>query len=111
MKLVDLDPRWVGAGGEGISRRRPDGTLEPVPARHGIGVTFDCPCGRCGVRGFVPFENPLDGGPPLHDEHARWQRSGETFDALTLRPSILRSTDEGGCGWHGFVTNGELRGC
>ena len=106
MKLVDLDPRWVGAGGEGITR---DG--QPVPERHGVGVTFLCPCRSCGIRCYVPFANPLDGGPAYEVDCACWQRTGETFDALTLTPSILRSTDKGGCGWHGFVTNGEVRGC
>lgn len=105
MRLADLNPGWVGAGGEGIWDRNGN----PVPKRDGIGVSFDCPCGACGVRGFVAFENPLDGGPPLHGERARWQRTGETFETLTLRPSILRSHDKGGCGWHGFITNGEVR--
>lgn len=103
-RLVDLDPHWVGAGGEGIRDKHGN----PVPERHGVGVSFDCPCGQCGVRGFIPFENPLDGGPPLHDERARWQREGDTFDTLTLRPSILRSRDKGGCGWHGYITNGQV---
>ena len=100
MKLIDLDPHWVGAGGEGIS----DANGNPVPARHGVGMTFDCPCG-CKTRTYVPFENPLDGGP-AHDKRPAWKRSGETFETLTLTPSILRTED---CRWHGFVTNGEIR--
>jgi len=41
-----------------------------------------------------------------------WDRQGESFDTLTLRPSILRlkwkdrAGREHGCGWHGFITNG-----
>ena len=27
----------------------------------------------------------------------------------SLTPSILRVPDKGGCGWHGFITNGEVR--
>jgi hypothetical protein len=101
MKLIDLDPRWVGAGGEGI--RDKDGN--PIRERHGVGVGFDCPCG-CGTRSFIPFENPLDGGPPVGDvKNPHWRRSGETFETLTLTPSIQRV---GGCGWHGFITNGEV---
>jgi hypothetical protein len=35
-----------------------------------------------------------------------WQASGETFDTLTLTPSV----DVGGFGhWHGFITNGEIQ--
>ena len=52
MKLTDLNPRWVGAGGEGIS----DADGNPVPARAGIGLSFDCPCGcdqRCFEAGGV----------------------------------------------------------
>jgi hypothetical protein len=100
MKLIELDPRWVGAGGEGISDR--DGN--PVPKREGIGVAFDCPCG-CGSPCFIPFSNPLDGGPPVHE--ATWTRTGETFETLTLTPSIKRVD---GCRWHGFITNGFATG-
>lgn len=102
MRLVDLDPHWVGAGGEGIF----DKDANPVPGRHGIGVSFDCPCG-CTYRCFIPFANPLDGGPPYLS--VTWHREGDTFETLTLTPSILRSREKGGCGWHGFVTAGEIR--
>jgi len=34
-----------------------------------------------------------------------------TFETLTLTPSILRTPEKGGCGWHGFVTNGEIITC
>lgn len=108
MKLTDLNPRWVGAGGEGITQNG-----EAVPARHGVGISFDCPCGKCGIRCYVDFANPLDGGASLWDEyptHPAWQRTGETFKTLTLTPSILRSRAKGGCGWHGFITNGEVTG-
>ncbi len=118
-KLVDLNPRWVGAGGEGVSNV--DGS--PVPERRGVGVSFDCPCQPCTtqrtggeadfyLRVFVGFANPLDGGP-AHDprQGAQWQRTGETFETLTLTPSIQRHrVGDGGCDWHGFVTNGEVTG-
>lgn len=106
MRLTDLNPRWVGAGGEGVTR---DG--QPVPERHGIGVTFDCPCG-CDSPVFVPFANPLDGGKPhlSRDADPAWQRTGDTFETLTLVPSIQRvAYKQGGCVWHGFVTDGEVR--
>lgn len=101
MKLTDLDPSWVGAGGEGV--RDKDG--QPVPRRKGVGITFDCPCG-CTRGRYVPFTNPLDGGPPYNDGHATWQRTGDTFETLTLTPSIQMI---GECGWHGFITDGEAR--
>lgn len=112
MRLVDLDPRWATVGGPDTFIVQPDGTRVPRPERHGIGITFRCPCPHAhenyGERVFVPFTNPLDGGPSYdltNPQRAYWQREGDTFDTLTLRPSILRI---GGCGWHGFVTNGDV---
>lgn len=110
MKLIDLDPRFVGAGGPGVSNA--DGT--PVPERHGVGLSFKCPCGKHDEydRVFVTFENPLDGGPAFRSTPSipTWKRTGDTFETLTLEPSILRK-DPAGCGWHGWVKNGEVLTC
>lgn len=125
MKLTELSPQFLGAGGEGISQPGPDpcpqcagagcdtchGTGKqyvPAPERSGVGVILDCPCGNHDETHqlYVPFANPLDGGPPTNTgKNNGWQRTGETFETLTLTPSILRI---GGCGWHGFITNGEI---
>lgn len=102
MRLTDLEVKWVAAGGPGITRNG-----QPVPERRGVGIGFDCPCG-CDQRCFVPFVNPLDGGPPT--SVVAWTRTGDTFETLTLQPSIKRSRENGGCGWHGFITNGEVTG-
>jgi hypothetical protein len=107
MKLIDLHPEWMNAGGHGVYNA--DGT--PSARRTGVGVIFDCPCGAGGEdhQLYVPFSNPLDGGPSLE---RGWQRSGDTFETLTLTPSILRVRVRGeGCGWHGWVTNGEVTSC
>lgn len=96
-RLVELNPSWISA-------------LERI----GVGIRFDNPRGVGTVR--VLFSNPLDGGPPLpNDEHypsnnagVRWLRLGETFDQLTVRPSI-KEDDDGG--WHGRVTAGEVTNC
>ena len=109
-KLRDLDAQFVGAGGDGIFNA--DGS--PVPPRSGIGLSFKCPCGKHDEydRVFVSFSNPLDGGPPIDRGYSgdkklpTWDRTGETIDTITLKPSIQRM-DPGGCRWHGFVTNGE----
>lgn len=98
MKLVDLNPRWVDAGGEGV---RVAATGEPVPHRTGVALSFDCPCG-CAQRIGIHVNPPLDGGSPISDHN--WVRTGDDFATLTLRPSIQRV---GGCEWHGFITNGE----
>jgi hypothetical protein len=105
VKLTDLNPSFIGAGGPGISTRTAAGELEPVPARHGVGLSLDCPCG-CGVGCYVPFANPLDGGPQYDAQG--WQRTGDTFETLTLSPSIQRLS---GCKWHGFIRNGEIITC
>lgn len=135
-KLVDLRPHWVDSGGEGVYQKTdrpcpacPAGSpreecricfgrgdeYEPAPARHGIGISFLCPCQSCtakrtgdddhdfSLRVFVAFSNPLDGKPPLGDEHHLWQRTGETFETLQLSPSILVKGERRGCTWHGFV--------
>ena len=104
LRLTALHPRWLGAGGAGVSG--PDG--QPRSRREGCGIMLDCPCGDRseGHQLFVPFANPLDGGPCL--EPKGWQRTGDTFETLTLTPSIQRMED---CRWHGFITNGEVRTC
>lgn len=108
MKLVDLNPSWVGAGGEGISDKHGN----PLLKREGIGMMFDCPCRQCGVRGFVSFSNPFDGGAAYIDPgEPTWSRTGDTFEALTLSPSIHRVKEKGGCGWHGWIKNGEVTSC
>lgn len=102
VKLTDLSPSFVGAGGEGVSNA--DGS--PVPRRDGIGLLFDCPCQKCGTRAFVYFKNPMDGQPARAGGSPTWQRTGNTFETISLTPSILRTT---GCGWHGYLTEGLLK--
>lgn len=110
MRLTDLNPEFLDAGGEGVFQS--DGS--PAPLRIGVGLQFDCPCPRCTarrtgdrdadyhLRHFVPFENPLGGGEG-ETRHPKWQRRGDTFDTLQLSPSILSDVAKGGCGWHGYV--------
>ncbi len=77
VKLVDLDPQWVGTGG----------------------ISMNCPCG-CGRPLYVSFKNALDGSPAYE---RGWKREGTTFETLTLHPSIRRMD---GCKWHGYITAG-----
>lgn len=112
MRLVDLHPRWVMAGGPGIF----NADMTPATPRHGIGLTFDCPLGHpatcafdeadgVGIyeRHYISFANPLDGGPPFEAIRPLWHRTGDTFDTLQLSPSILSDKGKGGCGWHGYI--------
>lgn len=100
MKLTDLDPRW-GVDADivigGVNRHDPD--------RHGMGITFDCPHCRT-MRLAVFFANPIDGKAPSDDATRLWQRTGESFENLSLSPSIDASKHGH---WHGFITNGEIR--
>ena len=100
MKLVDLNPRWVGHGGEGHY----DKDMNPLAYRDGVGISFDCPCG-CSDRTFIPFKNPIGGGVGYQagKGNPEWQRRGVTFETLTLTPSIQRTCN---CKWHGFLTDG-----
>jgi Family of unknown function (DUF6527) len=101
MKLADLNPQLLCTGGSGVR----DSEGNAIPVTHGVGITFDCPCGnhdeahRC----YVPFANPIGPGP--HVNAKGWQRTGDTFETLTLSPSIQRIGD---CRWHGFIRNGEV---
>jgi len=103
MRLIDLNPEFVGHGGEGVYR---SDTGEPVPRTERAGIIFDCPCGNTDEdhRLFVPFANPIGPGPLISQQG--WQRRGDDVETLTLTPSILRHTD---CAWHGFITDGEVR--
>lgn len=108
LKLTALNPTWASSGGAGVSRRNAAGEMEPSPERIGVGVMLDCPCGDQDEdhRLFVPFANPLDGAPS--QEPRGWQRTGDTFETLTLSPSVYRRK---GCGWHGWIRNGEVISC
>lgn len=115
MKLIDLKPKFLGVGGEGVYHTV-DGKCVEAPERHGVAVSFDCPCG-CDSRCCIMFNNPLDGLPIHKDPHAYWDRQGDTFETLTLSPSIKRvkrTSSNGittGCGWHGYIKAGEIETC
>jgi hypothetical protein len=109
VRLIDLEPRYWGDG------------------KRVLGVSFGCPHCRT-VRLGVTFANPPDGGspgpivtktglpkliralmdagdfevPPGH----LWTRSGDTFESLSLSPSIDASSSGH---WHGHITNGAIQ--
>jgi len=97
MKLTELNPRWAGLPGPIID-----------------GVTFDCPHCRKQRLG-INFSPPIDPNG-LWDKIAKptyagvnvWSRTGgDSFETLTLTPSINTQIDVAGH-FHGFITNGEV---
>ena len=136
MKLIDLEPefeRWFkGIADEHLGQTLPDGTIQwggfetdyiahPDNLAEAQGLCFLCPkCfleaekvraagGRMGVHSveisFAGRGLQDDQGMRNKDGPVRWQVSGTGFDDLTVTPSILVLT---GCGYHGFITNGEV---
>ena len=109
MRLSELEPKWI----------RPLNWADPNPFY--IGVSFMCPhCSKDAPehgperrrRLAVKFYPPVDPTSaeakfgfkwPDLGEHRR--QSGETFDTLTLTPSV--GFDSIGH-WHGNITNGEM---
>lgn len=108
MKLTELDPRWFTF----------HGWASASPFR--VGMTFLCPHCR-NERLGVLFDKPIDPDNVALSPTAGfdydpvkfgaglnmrvWNRTGDTFETLTLTPSI----DGSGVGhWHGFITNGEI---
>lgn len=106
-RLVDAEPCWVDAGGEGITRAD---TGEPVPHRRGVMLSFECPIHE-DCRLGVPVDPPLDGGPPTPG--IAWKRTGgEDFDSVTLSPSIrILPHGPDDCAWHGFIRGGRFVTC
>ncbi len=89
--LVDADPHWVDYG-----------------ERRGVLLQFECPI-HDGCHLGVPVDPALDGGPP--PEGRGWKRTGDTFETLTLSPSIRILGGANGCRWHGFIRGGRFETC
>ena len=105
MKLTDLDPvliLWM----------KPGQFIHVDRLEESNGIMFLCPkCYQvnggpvgthtviCWFRGRdVPDDEPPTPG--------RWEATGNDVTDLSLHASVHLS-GEGGCGWHGFIKNGE----
>lgn len=74
-RLVDCNPQFITYDGK--ASHAPDALF------------FDCPEGHEDCRYHVPFTPALDGGEGACQQNgACWSRSGDTFETLTLSPSI-----------------------
>jgi Family of unknown function (DUF6527) len=87
VRLTDLNPKWE---------------IEPATLETAIGVSFDCPAG-CGSRHWVPFSK-------ASGYATYWTREGDTFETLSLTPSIrfLGFPEGQPDHWHGFITKGGI---
>jgi hypothetical protein len=98
MRLNDFRPKWV----------QPEAVRVPVPVY--VGVSFDCP--HCGSQRLsIGFRQPIDpqgllNGTTWQPQSLAWDRTGDSFDALTLAPSIDFSPQGH---WHGHIINGEVQ--
>lgn len=76
-RLVDCDPKWVESRGVTCA------------------VMFACPEGHDDCKHVIPFREAIDGSDGATAWHGAvggvtWGRSGDTFETLTLSPSIAR---------------------
>ena len=113
MRLIDLEPRWVGL----------NGSMWNLPGTLHLGISFLCPhCleQRLAVM-FKPFIDPenladkvpwaIPGYPNPNtgnvEEVTWWNRVGDTFETISFTPSIDASSSGH---WHGYITNGNIDG-
>lgn len=108
MKLTDLEPEWV------VFEKQKYGVDRRDNLQDAQGIMFLCPkCfdangGPVGTHAVICWfkgRGVPDTEPP---KPGRWEVSGIGFGNLTLKPSVHLS-GEGGCQWHGFITNGEAK--
>ncbi len=84
--LTRCNPKWIGL-------------LRP---NSGEGLTFDCPTCGPGHKLAIYFSNPVDGNSAASWQDPTWKREGETFDSLTVEPSIQYPC------FHGWIEDGKI---
>ena len=123
MRLLDLNPRWWARGdgrrGMGLTfdcpgaccaARLPTTTpgaaeapkkIEDHPHRRRLGVAFANPIDGGASDSLVPHHDGA--GHVIYSSAPEWTRTGDTFETLSLHPSV----DASAAGhWHGFITDG-----
>ena len=101
MRLTDLEPQFLVCEGNGW--REVDTLAEAQ------GIMFLCP--KCQSHSVVCWSRSRGTPDKAQPGPGRWAMKGTGYADLTLDadpPSSARSVLlNGGCGWHGFVSNGE----
>lgn len=111
MKLVELSPQWILREGQrvGILFRCPH-CLYKAPRQWLMifnvpQASISGPDGQYSlVTGMIP-DDELAQAVPSRRNFA-WQFTGDTFDALSIVPSVDASSSGH---WHGYITNGEVK--
>ncbi len=123
-RLVDCNPKWM----HGRYATDVDDESKSI-----CGIQFECPEGHARCWHSIPFTPDLSGAPrPSWQQNgAVWQRTGDTFEVLTLSPSIRREPvfasraaaladptvnpeyleDTHFCALHIFIKNGAIEFC
>jgi hypothetical protein len=107
LRLTELEPRF-------LKRINDDRFRHDVAFADADGVMFVCPLcflnngkKRAGVHSVICWNPSVP--QTTEPTPGRWNLLGTGFDDLTLQAgssSILLTGD--GCGWHGFIRNGEV---
>lgn len=137
MKLAELEPEfvrhesrietWTRIVGDPLTWKPGDPTEEYTGPRHyqvtvdtlaeAQGIHFLCPkCfekngGTVGTHGVCCWSRSRGVPDDVDPGPGRWVLDGTGIDDLTLNAeaSQTRSVQlEGGCAWHGYITNGEV---
>lgn len=111
MKLIDLRPVLLRYVGDGVSQR-----VETLAEAQG--VRFLCPLcfekngGPVGTHSVLCWSRSRGTPDEVTPGPGRWALEGTGLDDLSLNadpPNTARSVLlTSGCGWHGFITNGEI---
>ena len=101
MRLTDLNPKWCLPTMQWASS-----------SPYYTALTFDCP--HCRTQRLAVYFKPAIDPEGLQKRYEwpepnpgvlKWQRKGDTFETLTLEPSVnFDSTGH----WHGSIVNGEM---
>lgn len=111
MKLIELEPRWLSAPDSNGARIGKVQTFQEAQ-----GIRFWCPrCAAAKADNIYPLGAHqviiwfADRNVPscYFPKPYRWSVAGNSFENLTLAPSVHLTP---GCGWHGWIRNGEVIG-
>ena len=73
------------------------------------GYALTCPNESCD-QGVHFWTHAYDCSPETREHSSCWTWTGAPEDGtLSAQPSLWVVQDRGGCGWHGFLTDGEMR--